>query len=88
MKRMSVRFDLNREADRRAWEYLQSVSGSKNKAIIDALCTHSSNSAVVEIIRSTIRECFQSVAVSSAVPVPQITEDESDLLDSLDAFLG
>lgn len=88
MKRISVRFDLNREADRRAWEYLQSVSGSKNKAVIDALCSHSTDSAVAEIIRSTIRECLQGVTVSSAAPAPQITEEENDLLDSLDAFLG
>lgn len=87
MKRMSVRFNLNREADRRAWEYLQSVSGSKNRVVIDALCAYG-NGAVAEIIRSTIRECLQGITVPSAAPVPQITEDESDLLDSLDAFLG
>lgn len=88
MKRMSVRFDLSREADRKAWEYLQSVSCSKNKAVIDALCTHSSNSAVAEIIRSTIQECLQGVTISPTVSVPQITEEESDLLNSLDAFLS
>lgn len=88
MKRLSVRFDLSRETDRKAWEYLQSVNGSKNQAVIDALCTHSNNSTVTEIIRSTIRECLQGITVSSAVPVPQITEEESELLDSLDAFLG
>ena len=88
MKRLSVRFDLSRETDRKAWEYLQSVNGSKNQAVIDALRTHSSNSAIAEIIRSTIWECLQGATISPATPAPQITEEESDLLDSLDAFLS
>jgi hypothetical protein len=85
---MSVRFDLDRDADRRAWDYLQSVSGSRNKAVIDALCAYGDNSAIAEIVRSTIQECLQNVTVSHTEPALQITEDESDLLDSLDAFLG
>lgn len=87
MKRISVRFNLDNNTDRRAWEYLQSVSGSRNKAVIDALCAFGDNSTVVEVVRSTIRECIQSVTVSLAAPAPQITDEESDLLDSLDAFL-
>jgi hypothetical protein len=85
---MSVRFNLDNQADRRAWDYLQSVSGSRNKAVIDALCAYGDNSTITEIVRSTIRECLQDVTVSPAEPALQITEDESDLLDSLDAFLG
>lgn len=88
MKRMSVRFNLENDTDRRAWEYLQLVSGSRNKAVIDALCACADNSAIAEVVRSTIRECLQSVRVSPATPASQITEDESDLLDSLDDFLG
>lgn len=34
---MSLRFNLDNEADRRAWEHLQGLSGSKNKAVISSI---------------------------------------------------
>lgn len=37
LKRISLRFNLENESDRRAWERLQDLSGSKNKAIISAI---------------------------------------------------
>ena len=37
IKRMSLRFNLDNESDRKAWEHLQSIPASKNKAVIDAL---------------------------------------------------
>ena len=37
IKRMSLRFNLAREDDRKAWEYLQSLSSSRNKAVIEAI---------------------------------------------------
>ena len=39
-KRLNLRFNLNREADRRAWEYLCRQSCSKNKAIISAIVAY------------------------------------------------
>lgn len=87
MKRMSVRFNLDNTADRRAWEYLQSVSGSKNKAVIEALCA-----AVDGCLRlGDIEQLFQkylSGAVVQQVESSAISEEESTLLDSLDSFMG
>ena len=37
IKRMSLRFNLDNESDRKAWEHLQSIPDSKNKAVIDQL---------------------------------------------------
>ena len=37
IKRMSLRFNLNNEADRKAWEYLKNAADSKNKAAITAI---------------------------------------------------
>ena len=37
IKRFSLRFNLDNEADRRAWEHLQPVTDSKNKTIISAI---------------------------------------------------
>ena len=34
IKRMSLRIKLDKEGDRKAWELLQNLSGSKKKALI------------------------------------------------------
>ena len=36
-KRFSLRFNLDNESERKAWEHLQSAPDSKNKAIISAI---------------------------------------------------
>lgn len=37
IKRMSLRFNLDNEADRKAWEHLKNTANSKNKAVITAI---------------------------------------------------
>lgn len=37
IKRMSLRLNLDNEADRKAWEHLKNVTDSKNKAVITAV---------------------------------------------------
>lgn len=37
IKRMSLRFNLNNEADCKAWEHLKNATDSKNKAVITAI---------------------------------------------------
>ena len=34
IKRMSLRFNLNNEADRKAWEYLKNVTDSKTRQLL------------------------------------------------------
>jgi hypothetical protein len=92
-KRISIRFNTDNEADRKAWEFPQGVKDSKNKAVIAAINSHfePANSSVADIVRQTIRECFQNVSVVQPLQAEQpltLTEDEKALLDSLDDFLG
>ena len=92
-KRISIRFNMEHEADRKAWEFLQGVKDSKNKAVIAAITSYfePDNSSVADIVRQTIRECFQNVSVVQPLPTeqpPTLTEDENALMDSLDDFLG
>ncbi len=92
-KRISIRFNMENEADRKAWEYLQGSDGSRNKAVITAINSHFDpvNSSVSDVVRKTIRECFQNISVVQPLPTeqpPTLTEDENTLLDSLDDFLG
>mgnify|MGYP005786347083 FL=1 len=82
-QRLTIRFNLDNDLDRKAWEYLQTQS-SKSKAIIYALNSQSSD--ITEIIKQTIKECLKDI---SFTPVKEntISSDENSLLDSLDDFL-
>lgn len=90
-KRFSLRFNLDNEADRKAWEYLQSAPESKNKTIISAINAYFETDGNIEkVIRETIRECLKDIPVVQAVaeaPTEEISEDENTLMDSLDMFM-
>ena len=90
-KRFSLRFNLDNEADRKAWEYLQSAPDSKNKAIISAINAYfESDGNLEKVIRETIRECLKNISVVQAVteePTEEISEDENTLMDSLEMFM-
>ena len=90
-KRFSLRFNLDNEADRRAWEHLKSSHESKNKTIISAINAYFETDGNIEkVIRETIRECLKDISVAQAVadkPTEEISEDENTLMDSLDMFL-
>ncbi len=92
-KRMSVRFNLEREPERRAWEHLQSLNTSMNQTIIAAVNAFYEpvNPAVKEAIREVVQECLQNkslVKASLTEQAPAISEEESALLHSLDDLLG
>ena len=94
IKRMSLRFNLDNESDRRAWEHLQSFPGSRNKAAIDAVNAFFEQADTISnLIRETIREClsagtFVPADIPSQEAKPEISEDEEALLDAMDAFMG
>ena len=89
-KRFSLRFNLDNEAERKAWGHLQSVTDSKNKAIISAINAYFENNGNLEkVIRETISECLKDISIAQAVaeaPTEEISEDENTLMDSLDMF--
>ena len=89
-KRFSLRFNLDNEAERKAWEHLQSVLDSKNKTIISAINAYfEADGNIEKVIRKTIRECLKDVPIIKAVeePIEEISEDENTLMDSLDMFM-
>ena len=89
-KRFSLRFNLGNEAERNAWEHLQSVLDSKNKTIISAINAYFETDGNIEkVIRETIRECLKDMPIvkSAEEPIEEISEDENTLMDSLDLFM-
>ena len=90
-KRFSLRFNLDNEADRNAWEHLQSAPESKNKTIISAINTYFETDGNIEkVIRETIRECLKDISIvqmAAEEPTKEISEDENTLMDSLEMFM-
>lgn len=80
------------KSDRRALERLQDLSGSKNKAIISAINGYfEQENDLAETIRETIMECLRDMSVvqTQAEPTTEtLSEEENELMDSLDMFLG
>lgn len=63
VKNVKIRFNLDKENDRRAYEYLQSAEKSYSKAVISAICGFmdlskkaASEDAFLERVITTIRE--------------------------------
>ena len=92
IKRMSLRFNLNNEADLKAWEHLKNATDSKNKAVITAINQfYDPHTEITEVIRKTIREClqnFSAIQTESAQPTKALSKEENELMDCLDMFLG
>lgn len=94
MKRcISLRFNLDKEDERKAWNYLQSLDTSRNKAIINAInaCFEPVNPTLTKAIKEAVKDCLRDVSFVQSKPPEQaseISEDESVLLDSLDDLLG
>ena len=92
IKRMSLRFNLDNEADRKAWEHLKNTADSKNKAVITAINQfYEPHTEITEVIRKTIRESLQNLSViqmESAQPTEALSEEENELMYCLDMFLG
>ena len=91
IKRLSLRFNLDNETDRKAWEHLLTVTDSKNKAIIMAINAYFEQGGnLTEVIRETIRDCLKDMSViqtAEVLPAEKISADENELMDSLDLFL-
>lgn len=63
VKNVKVRFNLNKENDRKAYEYLRNAEVSYSKAVISAICGYmalsertATEDAFLERVISTIRE--------------------------------
>ena len=100
VRNVKIRFNLDKENDRRAYDYLQGAEKSYSKAVISAICGFmelsertATEDAFLERIISTIRE---EVGKSNPlggllqfVQTPSVqtpSENEEAVLDFLDSF--
>lgn len=81
VKSICVRFNLDNEADRKAWEKIHNGSKSANRVIIDAI--NNSENEIAETVRTVLKEFF-----SAGQPIAIQTQQETDLQDVDFDFLG
>lgn len=84
VKSICVRFNLDNEADRKAWEKIHDSSKSANRAIIDAI--NNGENEIAETVRTVLKEFF-SAGQPVATP-KQEKQQETDLQDVDFDFLG
>ena len=84
VKSICVRFNLDNEADRKAWEKIHNDSKSANREIIDAI--NNSENEIAETVRTVLKEFF-SAGQPVAMPTPE-KQQETDLQDVDFDFLG
>ena len=100
VKNVKIRFNMNKENDRRAYEYLQSAELSYSKAVISAICGYLELSeskvaedAFLERIIETIREETAKVNPLGSLlqfvqqPVAQTPSEKEKNDDSEEAVL-
>lgn len=86
VKSICVRFNLDNEADRKAWEKIHDGSKSANRAIIDAI-NDSGNDSIAETLRAVLNEFFSENHV--AIPAPEKKQEKGLDLNEIDFdFLG
>ncbi len=88
-KKMTLRFDLDRPEDRRAWEYLQSLNAaSMNKAVLGIINEAERTSRMKDTLRGVIREELTAALTGLSfqpVPVEPVCADGVD--DTIMGFL-
>lgn len=74
IKRISIRFNLSKEADLKAWEHLQNTKLSCNKAVIVAINGYHAEqteeerqNAFLERVIQTIEQSIKSTALANAL---------------------
>lgn len=86
VKSICVRFNLDNEADRKAWEKIHNDEKSANRAIIDAI-NNSENDSTAETLRAVLNEFFAAGQPVAILPTEK-EQPETDLQDVDFDFLG
>lgn len=92
-KKMTLRFDLDHQEDRQAWEYLQGLNAvSLNRTLVSIINQAKRISLMKNDFRSIIREelaaALRQLPVQPAQPELESNDEADDtIMDFLDNFL-
>ena len=89
-KRISVRFNMDVDVERKAWEIIhEKGNGSVGKEVINAINTSNELSSLENMIRKVVSEELKKVTFVSfeqAAPDPEAEESENNILNFLENF--
>ena len=89
-KRISVRFNMDVDAERKAWEIIhEKGNGLVGKEIINAINTSSKLSSLEKMIRKVVSEELKKamfIPSELAACNPETEESEIDILNFLETF--
>lgn len=99
IRRTDVRFNLTKEADRRAWDFLRSTGTSRNRIIIAALNTYadqqdeetrqaSFRQQIMDTIQSTIQSSLQNVSIPPPSEEAEAAQHEQENVEAMESFLS
>lgn len=91
-KRISVRFNMDVDAERKAWEIIhEKGNGLVGKEVISAINTSSELSGLEKMIRKVVSEELKKalfIPFEPAARNPETEESETDILNFLETFNG
>ena len=89
-KRISVRFNMDVDAERKAWEIIhEKGNGLVGKEVISAINTSSELSGLEKMIRKVVSEELQKAMFIPSEPAAcssDTEESENEILDFLETF--
>ena len=89
-KRISVRFNMDVDAERKAWETIhEKGNGLVGKEVISAINTLSELSGLEKMIRKVVSEELKKalfIPFEPAARNPETEESETDILNFLETF--
>ena len=89
-KRISVRFNMDVDAERKAWEIIhEKGNGLVGKEVISAINTSSELSGLEKMIRKVVSEELKKAVFISSEPTARSSdteESETEILDFLETF--
>ena len=89
-KRISVRFNMDVDAERKAWEIIhEKRNGLVGKEVISAINTLSELSNLEKMIRKVVSEELKKamfIAPEPAARNPETEESETEILEFLETF--
>ena len=89
-KRISVRFNMDVDAERKAWEIIhEKRNGLVGKEVINAINTSSELSNLEKMIRKVVSEELKKAMFIPPEPAarnPETEESENEILDFLETF--
>lgn len=86
-KKITIRFDLDCPEDKRAWEYLQELSGaSMNRAVLAIINQAEQASRIRNIIREELAAALRQISVQSVQAEPEDDVMDNTIMDFLESF--